>query len=340
MPASGTGVTEKEQAMPQTVLTQFIPALRRLAAALAFTFAIAAPALAAEPLVSAQWLNSHRADANLVVVDIRSAIDGGGATAYAQAHIPGAVHSDYDKAGWRVMRNNVPFMVPTVPELEKLIGELGIDEDSRVVVVPAGVSYTDFGSAARAYWTLKLVGVKNISILDGGVAAWKAAGFPTESGVKAPSPKIFTATLDESLLAQEPEVETIQHSGGATLLDARPISFFTGKEKAPTAAAYGHIPGAVSLDSAKYYDAATNRLKPKLELEAISAQVPAGPAVSYCNTGHWAATDWFVLHEILGRSQVKLYDGSMTQWTADAKRPVESSRTKWDDLKKTLGLGS
>jgi thiosulfate/3-mercaptopyruvate sulfurtransferase len=139
--------------------------LRRMAAAIAVTFALvlalAAPAAAAEPLVSAQWLSDHRGDTNLVVLDIRSAIDGGGAEAYAKAHIPGAVHSDYDKAGWRVMRNNVPFMVPTVPELEKLIGELGIDEDSRVVVVPAGVHYTDFGSAARTYWTHKLVGVND-----------------------------------------------------------------------------------------------------------------------------------------------------------------------------------
>ena len=92
---------------------------------------------------------------NLVVLDIRSAIDGGGAQAYAAAHIPGSVHSDYDKAGWRVTRNNVPFMVPTVPELEKLIGDLGIDETSHVVVVPAGVNVLDFGSAARTYWNFE-----------------------------------------------------------------------------------------------------------------------------------------------------------------------------------------
>jgi len=72
-------------------------------------------------------------------------IDGGGVEAYVRGHVPGAVHSDYVRAGWRVSRNNVPFMLPTVPELEKLIGEFGIDEESRVVVVPAGVSATDFG---------------------------------------------------------------------------------------------------------------------------------------------------------------------------------------------------
>jgi thiosulfate/3-mercaptopyruvate sulfurtransferase len=302
--------------------------------------ASAAPASDAQPLVSVDWLKDHLGDKNLVVLDIRSAIDGGGAKAYVEAHIPGSLHSDYDKAGWRVTRNNVPFMLPTAAELEKLIGDIGIDEESHVVVVPAGVSYTDFGSAARTYWTLKVVGLKNVSILDGGVAAWRAAGLPTETGEKKPSATIFAATLDKSLIAQGTEVETLESKGGATLIDARPASFFFGKEKAPNASAYGHIPGALNVDSASYYDSKTNRLKPRAELAAISAHIPAGPAVSYCNTGHWAATDWFVLHELLGRQDVRLYDGSMVEWTANSNRPVESSRTKWDDLKKVLGLGS
>ena len=65
--------------------------------------------------------------------------------------------------------------------------------------------------------------------------------------------------------------------------------------------------------------AATNRLKPQAELAAIAATLPAGPAVTYCNTGHWAATDWFVLSEMLGRKDVRLYYGSMVDWTADAQ---------------------
>lgn len=319
----------------------FPRALRPLAAALALALLIVAPAAAeAQPLVQVAWLNSHLHDANLVVLDIRSAIDGGGAKAYEAAHIPGSVHSDYDRDGWRVTRNDVPFMLPTAAELEKLIGDLGIDEDSHVVVVPAGVHVLDFGSATRTYWTLKVVGVKNVSILDGGVAAWTQANLPAESGVKPPSPKIFTATLDTSLLAEIADIEKVEASGGATLIDARPASFFFGKEKAPNAGAYGHIPGALSLDSAEFYDAKTNRLKPAAELAAIAAQVPAGPVVSYCNTGHWASTDWFVLHELLGRTDARLFAGSMVEWTSNAHRPVASSRTKWDDLKKKLGLGS
>ena len=317
-------------------------ALRRLGAAMVFSAALAASAAGAhaEALVSPAWLNSHLRDQNLVVLDIRSAIDGSKPETFAQGHIPGSVYSDYDKAGWRVTRNNVPFMVPTTPELEKLIGDLGIDETSHVVVVPAGVNVLDFGSAARTYWTLKYAGVRDVSILDGGLAAWTAAGYALDKGPHAPSPAIFTATVDTGILALASDVETIEHNGGATLVDARPVSFFLGKEKAPAAQAYGHIPGAVDVDSAKFYDPATNRLKPKAELASIAGELPAGATVTYCNTGHWAATDWFVLHEVLGHTNAKLYAGSMVEWTSNPSRPIASARTKWDDLKKKLGLGS
>ena len=294
----------------------------------------------ATPLVSPQWLRAHLSDPSVVVLDVRSTLDGGGAEAYAKAHIPGAIHSDYDKAGWRVTRNGVPFMLPTFPELEKLIGESGIDEDNHVVLVPAGVSATDFGAAARIYWTLKVAGHPSVSILDGGFAAWTAdATDPVEAGVNAPVAKIFTARPDLSPVVAGDKVEKFEQAGGATLLDARPASFFTGKEKAPAAKAYGHIPHAISLDSATFYNPATNRLRSRDELAAIASRLPAGPVVSYCNTGHWASTNWFVLSELLGRRDVSLYDGSMVEWSADPHRPVDSARTRLDDLKKSLGFG-
>jgi thiosulfate/3-mercaptopyruvate sulfurtransferase len=306
----------------------------------ALTFAAAARADGVTPLVSAGWLKEHLKDPDVFVLDVRSAIDGGGGEAYQKGHIPGAIHSDYDKAGWRVTRGGVPFMLPTLAELEKLIGELGIDEDTHVVVVPAGVHVTDFGSAARTYWTLKVAGLSKVSILDGGYAAWAAGQNAIETGPSKPSPKIFTATLNKALLAESGDVRKIEQAGGATLIDSRPAPFFVGKQKAPAAQGYGHIPGAVNVDSATFYDSKSNRLKPQAELVSIAAALPGGPAVTYCNTGHWAATDWFVLSEILGRSDVRLYYGSMVDWTSDASRPVASARTKWDDLKKTLGFGS
>jgi thiosulfate/3-mercaptopyruvate sulfurtransferase len=317
-------------------------ALRGLLASSVLLFGLAGAALAdaVEPLVSPRWLNEHTGDPDLLVLDIRSALDGGGAAAYAAGHIPRAVHSDYDKGGWRVTRSGVPFQLPSAAELEALIGELGIDEDTHVVVVPAGVHVLDFGAAARVYWTLKVAGHAKVSILDGGFAAWKAdPANPIESGLNMPVPKIFTVAVDQRLAAQTDEVAEVSKSGSATLLDARPARFFAGREKAPAAKAYGHIPGALNLDSAAFYDAGINRLRPAAELAALAASLPSGPVVSYCNTGHWASTNWFVLSEVLGRKDARLYYGSMVAWTADAGRPVESVRTRWDDLKKAVGLG-
>jgi thiosulfate/3-mercaptopyruvate sulfurtransferase len=293
------------------------------------------------PLATVDWLAQRLRDPGLVVLDIRSAIDGGSAETYAKGHIPGAIHSDYDRAGWRATRNGLPYMLPTVAQLEKLIGELGIDEDSNVVVVPAGVSATDFGSAARVYWTLKASGVANVSILDGGNAAWAAAKQPVEAGVKTLAPTIFTATMDKGLIADASDVEQVHASGKGTLVDARPPLFFHGKIKADAASAYGHIPGAINVDSASFYDETTNRLRPRETLASIASKIPAtGPVVTYCNTGHWSATDWFVLSELLGRKDVKVYYGSIVDWASQRSRPIESSRTKWDDIKKFFGKGS
>ena len=310
-------------------------AVRRVfvAAVLAAAAVAAVPASAApvEPLVSAQWLKDHLRDPQIAVIDVRM-----GAPVYDAGHIPGAVHSDYDKAGWRVSRNGV-LQPPNKAELEKLIGETGIDEDSHVIVVPAGVSATDFGAAARVYWTLKVAGHPAVSILDGGFAAWQAAAYPVDTRKTVPTPKIFSLRFDEGLLAELAAVENKEH---ATLVDARPASYFNGKEKAAASKAYGHIPGAINLDSASFYDPATNRLRPKDQLDRIAAKLPSGPVVTYCNTGHWAATDWFVLSAVLGRPDVRLYPGSMVEWSANPSRPIASSRTRLDDLKKALGLGS
>lgn len=305
------------------------------AAAVLLSALPAAATQAAEPLVSVGWLKQRLGDPGLVVLDIRS-----GAEPYAQGHIPGAIHSDYERAGWRVTRQGVPLVLPTPAELEKLIGEHGIDEDKHVVVVPPGQNATDFGAAARVYWTLKVAGVPKVSVLDGGYAAWTAdAANPIETKPNRPNPTIFTVRLDRRLLAELGEVESAVGNGAATLVDARPATFFLGKVKAALAAAYGRIPGAINVEHSSFYDPAANRLRPKAELAALAARIPDGPVISYCNTGHWAATNWFVLSEILGR-EVKLYDGSMVEWAADSRRRVESDRTRWDDLKRLLGMGS
>jgi thiosulfate/3-mercaptopyruvate sulfurtransferase len=309
-----------------------------LAAAL---LAAPAAALAVEPLTSVDTLRARLGEPDLVILDIRSAIDGSKADAYAKGHIPGAIASDYDKSGWRTTRNGLPYMLPSVAQLEKLIGELGVDEDSKVVVVPAGVSATDFGAASRVYWTLKVAGVHEVSILDGGLAAWTATKYPLETGIVTPSPRIFTATINKSMIAELADVEKLAESGDGTLIDARPPEYFKGKLKIDAAAAYGHIPRSINIDSAEFYDPATNRLRPRDRLAAIASRIsPSGPVITYCNTGHWSSTDWFVLTELLGRKDVTLYYGSMVEWSAAPQRPVSSSRTKWDDIKRFFGYGT
>ncbi len=142
-------------------------------------------------------------------------------------------------------------------ELEKLIGEIGIDEDSHVVVVPAGVQRDRF--RLRRARLLDAEGRGRIQRCRSSTAALppgRRRGYPVETGASKPSPKIFTATLNKSLLADAREVEAIERNGGATLIDARPAIFFAGKEKAP--ASQGLWPHS-GRDQSRQRDASTIR---------------------------------------------------------------------------------
>lgn len=279
----------------------------------------------AEPLVTSEWLAQRLQDPALLVLDIRSSVDGGGRAAFEAAHIPGSVHTDYVEDGWRVAHGPVPGLLPAEADLGALLSRIGLTPERHAVIVPAGVSAGDFGAAARVYWTLKAAGHALVSILDGGVKAWREdSARPVESG---PSPRPrptppYPVRLDAALRARLGEVEQALASGSAALVDARPVAQFEGREQSPQALRPGRLPGAVHVDQSAGYDAETGRLRPAGELAALYAAVPDGPAVAYCNTGHQAATGWFVLSELLGRPGVSLYDGSMSEWTQGPDRPV------------------
>ncbi len=295
---------------------------------------------AAEPLVSTGWLKDRLKSDEIVVLDLRTAIAKSGRDDYLKNHIPGAIWSNYPGA-WRTDRDGVTGVVPSVEKLEAYLSELGVSEEKTVVLVPAGKGSTDFGVATRIYWTLKYLGHDNVSILDGGWKAWVAAELPAEAGNVVPEGDLFIADPRDDLLLTTAEVEGLV-GGKATLLDGRPEAQFLGKAKHPAAKRYGRIPGAVNLDQNIFYDTGAERLLP---VEKIRAAVPASFAsdtdiVSYCNTGHWAATNWFVLHEILDYKQVRLYDASMVGWALDASRDMESDRTRLDDLKSWWSSGS
>ena len=179
-----------------------------------------------QPLTSIKWLQQNLAKTDIVIVDLRNRIDKGGIEAYRKGHIPGSIHSDYLKAGWRVTKKGVPGLLPDKASFEKLVRGLGISNGSHVLLVPAGVSSTDFGTAARAYWQFKVYGHEKVSILDGGYSAWvKATPIRVEKGDgKTPKPGLFKATFRPDLYIDTKEVASIAKKGSATLLDMQSVS--------------------------------------------------------------------------------------------------------------------
>lgn len=296
-----------------------------------FLMILAFPVLAAEPgpLVDVTWVKANGSRDDVVLLDIRNKIDGGSAKTFAAGHIPGAIYTNYLEDGWRTKVNGVIGQTPSAEQLEALIGNLGINNDTMVVVVPAGVNSTDFGSATRIYWTFNYVGHDKVAILDGGYRAWTAdADNPIETGASNPTePKIFTADIRPELLVDSAAIEATLGEEGTVLLDGRPNEQFIGKAKHDAAKTAGHIPGATHFDQAQTFDEKSGKL---LDMAKLQTLMPAGlddddkEVVSYCNTGHWASVNWFVMSEVLGKKNVKLYDGSMVDWTQDQARPIEN----------------
>nr|WP_300308411.1 sulfurtransferase [Halomonas sp.] len=297
-----------------------------------------------EPLVSPEWLNDHLGDEGLVVLDVRSSVDDGGDRSdYEAAHIPGSIYSNYSEDGWRETRDGVVGMLPPVSSLERLIGGLGIGNDDTVVIVPAGTGPTDFGSAARIYWTFKVLSHDEVAILDGGFAGWQEAGLEVASGeAEYRDPVRFEGKLDESLIATTDDVVAAREAG-EQLVDARPQDFFAGRTQAPDAKAPGTIPDALNLPNQDFLsgdDGAWHLNTAEVEARIQAAGLdPSQPTVSFCNTGHWASTDWFVLSEIAGFDNVALYDGSMVEWTQDDSRPLVVAKKGLGKILDALGVG-
>jgi len=315
--------------------------MQRIATTVAATGALAlitgGPALAGHehpgPLVDADWLEAHLDQPDLVVLDIRSAGDG----TFAAGHVPGAVNSGYAEAGWRVERDGVVGMTPGIADLEQLVSGLGVDNSDHVVIVHNGTGASDFGSAARVFWTFNYLGHDAVSILDGGFRGWsEAAERAVASGeARQPEPAVFEADPRPEILIETGDVVASLDDPRVLRLDARPAEQYFGAEKAGPAKAPGRIPDSLGLDQALFFTP-EGSLKPRDEIAGI---VPAralngdvDTIVSYCNTGHWAATNWFVLSQVLEQDNVRLYDASMTGWTFDPSRPLETGKGLLDAL--------
>ncbi len=238
---------------------------------------------------------------------------------YAAGHVPGSVSAPY--AQFRGPQEN-PGQLPEAGALTALVQRLGITADTPVVVVHQGSDAADFGAAARVYWTLKSLGVQDLAILNGGLAAWTAMGLPVSTDPVSVTPSQFIPQWRDDWRVTTAELEALVEDGGARLIDARPPSFFQGLQA--STGLPGTIRGAGNLAFENFFDGA--RLKPRAQVSAIRAAYPQQDApvtVSFCNTGHQAAVNWFILSELQHVPNTRLYAESMAEWSLQA-RPMDN----------------
>jgi len=277
------------------------------------------------PLVTAEWLASHCNEKDILILDIRSAVDGGGRQAYEEAHVPGAIHTSYSHDGWRAVKGMATGLLPDETALQALFARFGLMPTHYVVIVSAGTGAGDFSAAARVYWTLKIAGHTRVSILQDGMVGWRrdpSRALESGPGRTMPASAPYPVRLVSGLRSDTAQVAHALSKNDAVLIDSRAEGFFEGRDKSPQAMRPGRLPGAVQVDHALAFDPATKALRPLAELKALFAQASGKPAIHYCNTGHQAATNWFIMSELLGERGNTLYDGSMSEWTENADRPT------------------
>ncbi|MGE8318207.1 MAG: sulfurtransferase [Comamonas sp.] len=281
---------------------------------------LAGAALAAQPLLSPQELQELQAQLaaaqpGLKVIDIRDP------KLYAQQHIPGALNAPYGK--WRGPASN-PGELPDIAKLTTLVQSLGLTPATHAVVVSTGADATDFGAMARVYWTLKVLGLKELSIVNGGMKAWQAGGGAVDASAPQVAASGWQPQIDTNYLVTREQVRQHVDLSNASLVDSRPDAFYQGQTRAPAAKLSGTLPGAQQLDFNQWFVPGTSRFVDTATARQIAAQVQrkdGEDTVAFCNTGHWAATDWFGLSEVAGYPNVKLYAGSMVDWTQSTDAP-------------------
>ncbi|MBX2882715.1 MAG: sulfurtransferase [Granulosicoccus sp.] len=306
-------------------------------AAIALTATLSAFSIgvqAADPLVDVDWVKANLGKPDVVFLDVRGKIAGKSKADYLRGHIPGAVYTAYLKDGWRGKdAAGTPGMLAPVEKLEALIGGLGIGNDTHVVIVPNGGKAVDVGTGTRIYWTLKVLGHDNVSLLDGGMAAYtkeidkttKKPVNPLEKGAVKLEAKTFKANLREEMLVTKDDVAAAQKAGVA-IVDHRPHNQYLGINQHGAAKRPGTIPGAANVPENWLTKNGGGSFRSSSALEKLysAADVSTtGEQINFCNSGHWASLGWFASHELLGNKDAKMYDGSMLEWSADESLPME-----------------
>lgn len=266
-------------------------------------------------LVSTAELAGSLTDSGLVILHVTDR-----ASVYEEAHIPGARMLRYAEFAIDGP-DNLGSELPPVAQAQQVFEAVGVSNTSRVVIYG-----TSTVAAARAFFTLDAMGHPRVSLLDGGLRAWRAENRPVESGAGQPLPKgTLVPALNAGRVASAQQIQQQMKSGGISLVDVRPDPEYLGTDGGMGRHAPGHIGGAAQLpwDTLVGSD---GRFLPRDQLQArlAAAHVVSGkPVVAYCMVGMRASVVYFVARHL--GYDARLYDGSIVDWT-QKKLPVTTGR--------------
>jgi thiosulfate/3-mercaptopyruvate sulfurtransferase len=240
---------------------------------------------------------------------------------YVEEHIPGALFFDIDEIA--DTKSSLPHMLPPPEKFSSRMRAMGVGDGSRIVIYDSRGLF----SAARVWWTFRVMGVRDVSVLNGGLPKWKTEGRRLESG-EPPlrTARHFTARRNADLVRDLSDMKALVKDGSAEIVDARTVERFTGKAPEPRAGLRsGHIPGARNLPYSQLLNK-DGTLKEAPELERLFAKAGVDlnkPVVTNCGSGITASVLALALAEI-GHRRAAVYDGSWSEWGADQSLPIET----------------
>ncbi len=266
-----------------------------------------------QTLVSAGWLADHLSDPDLRLLDARWHMPDAGrdaAAEYRAAHIPGARFFDIDEIS--DARSELPHMAPATEKFMSRMRAMGVGDGHQVVVYDS----TGLFSAARVWWLFRLMGKRDVAVLDGGLPAWIAAGHPTDDMPPVVRDRHMTTSRQNQMVRDVTQVARAAKLGDHTIIDARGPGRFAGTEPEPRAGLRsGHIPGARNVHYATLLNA-NGTLKSAPALQKVFADAGADltrPVITTCGSGVTAAIINLALERI-GKTDHALYDGSWSEW--------------------------